>query len=462
MNINQLNDPLQWAIAQWGEAQLGDTRRNARAIQMGADMASQPSGSLPEQMGSWGQLKAAYRLLAQADVTHTALSQPHWQTTQIEAKLQDSSVVLFVQDLTQLDYTTHVKTENLGQIGDGGGRGLMVHSCLAIVPTAGNPEILGLAAQQVWTRSDVKRVQETRTERSRRRTEFDVWAEVVETIGEAPDTTIAPMWVSVGDRGSDIFSYVRRSRAQNWHCLLRVCQDRVIQTIDGSKQRLKSLARSLPVMSYKKIVLRGRSGQPKRHVELQLAWQQIQIHPPGRGPERQQQPIEGWCIRCWEANASPHQLEWILFTTVPVTDVESVRLVVDWYTFRWVIEEYHKCLKSGCGLEKRQLTTASGLKRLLGFLAVVAVRLLQLRHLSRNHPQRLASTVVPTQMLKVLVALFGLPDAQLTMLEFWRAVASLGGFIGRQSDGEPGWQTLWRGWQRLQDICWGAAIAAKS
>ena len=163
-----------------------------------------------------------------------------------------------------------------------------------------------------------------------------------------------------------------------------------------------------------------------------------------------------------EANASPHQLEWILFTTVPVTDVESVRLVVDWYTHRWVIEEYHKCLKSGCGLEKRQLTTASGLKRLLGFLALVAVRLLQLHHLSRNHPQRLASTVVPTQMLKVLVALFGLPDAQLTMLEFWRAVASLGGFIGRQSDGEPGWQTLWRGWQRLQDICWGAAIAAKS
>ena len=462
MNINQLNDPTLWAVAQWGQAQLGDTRRNARAIQMGADMAGQPGGSLPEQMGSWGDLKAAYRLLAQTDVTHTALSQPHWTSTQIEARLFDSSVVLFVQDLSELDYTTHVKTENLGHIGDGGGRGLMIHSCLAIVPTAGNPEILGVAAQQVWTRNDIKRGQETRTERSRRRTEFDVWAEVVETIGEAPDTTIAPMWVSVGDRGSDIFSYVRRSRAKNWHCLLRVCQDRVIQTTDGSKQRLKSLARSMPAMSHKKILLRGRSGQPKRHVELKLAWQQVQIHPPSRGPERQQKPIEGWCIRCWQANASSNQLEWILFTTVPVTDLESVRLVVDWYSCRWVIEEYHKCLKSGCELEKRQLTTADGLKRLLGFLALVAVRLLQLRHLSRYHPRRLASTVVPTQMLKVLVARLGLPDTELTMLEFWRAVASLGGFIGRHSDGEPGWQTLWRGWQRLQDICWGAAIAANS
>ena len=419
MNINQLNDPLEWAAAQWGQAQLGDLRRNARAIQMGADMACQPSGSLPEQMGSWSNLKAAYRLLAQTDVTHTALSQPHWRATQMEAKLCDSSVVLFVQDLSQLDYTSHINTANLGHIGDGGGRGLMVHSCLALVPRASNPEILGLAAQQVWTRSDVKRGQETRTERCARRTEFDVWAEVVESIGAAPPSTIAPMWVSVGDRGSDIFSYVKRSIAQNWHCLLRVCQDRVIQTIDGSFQRLKSFARSLPVMSHKKIVLRGRSGQPKRHVELQLAWQQVQIHPPRHGVERQQQPIGGWCIRCWEANASPNQLEWILFTTVPVTDVESVRLVVDWYTYRWVIEEYHKCLKTGCGLEKRQLTTADGLKRLLGFLALVAVRLLQLRHLSRHHPQRLARKFVPHEMLKVLVALFGLGDVeQLTMLEF--------------------------------------------
>ena len=35
------------------------------------------------------------------------------------------------------------------------------------------------------------------------------------------------------------------------------------------------------------------------------------------------------------------------------------------------------------------------------------------------------------------------------------AVAGLGGFLGRKGDGDPGWQTLWRGWQRVQDLCWG-------
>ena len=34
-------------------------------------------------------------------------------------------------------------------------------------------------------------------------------------------------------------------------------------------------------------------------------------------------------------------------------------------------------------------------------------------------------------------------------------VARLGGFLGRKSDGEPGWQTLWQGWMRVQ---WVAAV----
>jgi hypothetical protein len=28
------------------------------------------------------------------------------------------------------------------------------------------------------------------------------------------------------------------------------------------------------------------------------------------------------------------------------------------------------------------------------------------------------------------------------------AVARLGGFLARKHDGMPGWQTIWRGWQR--------------
>ena len=139
MNIKDLNDIQQWATQQWGQAELGDARRNQRAIQIGAEIAAKPEASLPEQMANWGDLKAAYRLLGQFDVTHTALSQPHWQNTRGQASVTDAAVVLFVQDSSELDYTHHNKTKNLGHIGNGKGKGLLLHSCLAVIPRPEHP-----------------------------------------------------------------------------------------------------------------------------------------------------------------------------------------------------------------------------------------------------------------------------------------------------------------------------------
>jgi hypothetical protein len=105
------------------------------------------------------------------------------------------------------------------------------------------------------------------------------------------------------------------------------------------------------------------------------------------------------------------------------------------------------------------LRTASGLQALLGFLAVIAVRLLHLRTLSREAPDQSAQTVIPELLLRVVSARLKKPPSQVSVGQFWRAVAGLGGFLGRKGDGSPGWQTLWRGWLRLQDMVWGAEMA---
>ena len=423
MNINEFTDLEQWATQQWESADLGDARRNDRAIEIGAKIAANPSASLPEQMESWSALKAADRLFNEEDVTHNQLSQPHWQTTRSQARLASSSIVLFIQDTTELDYSQRHNIEGLGHIGDGNGKGMLLHSCVAVLPKPGNPAVLGLAAQGVWVREEVKRGSETRSQRAHRRTEADVWAETVEEIGPAPALDTGVIWVSVGDRGSDVFSYLRRSQAQGWHCLMRICQDRVIETVAGDKSRLKQFARSMPIKTASVVLLRGRDGESKRSVELQLAWEQVKIVPPVRGDERNQELVEGWCIRCWEPAAAAG-LEWILVTTVPITDIASAKVKVDWYAHRWVIEEYHKCLKSGCAVQARQLTTAVGLQRILGFLAIVAVKLLQLRMLSRTEPECLASTVIPPLLLQVVVARLGLFSAELTLGQFWSAIFS--------------------------------------
>jgi hypothetical protein len=118
------------------------------------------------------------------------------------------------------------------------------------------------------------------------------------------------------------------------------------------------------------------------------------------------------------------------------------------------IEDYHKCLKTGCRMEARQLRSADRLQRLLGFLALVAVRLLWLRSLSRQDGDQLACQLIPEPLCQVIAYRLRQPEDALTLRAFWRAVANLGGFLGRKGDGDPGWQTLWKGWRRLLDLAW--------
>ncbi len=45
--------------------------------------------------------------------------------------------------------------------------------------------------------------------------------------------------------------------------------------------------------------------------------------------------------------------------------------------------------------------------------------------------------------------------------EFYGELAKLGGFLGRESDGESGWMTIWRGWQKLDTRIRGAQLALR-
>ena len=104
------------------------------------------------------------------------------------------------------------------------------------------------------------------------------------------------------------------------------------------------------------------------------------------------------------------------------------------------------------------METAARLAACIGLLAVVAVRLLQLKSTARHAPQRPAVESVSPDHVRVLAAYLGRAAETFTAYEFWRAVAQLGGFLARRRDGEPGWQTLWRGWRDLDLMTYGARL----
>jgi hypothetical protein len=157
-------------------------------------------------------------------------------------------------------------------------------------------------------------------------------------------------------------------------------------------------------------------------------------------------------VRVWEESPPDgvEPLEWILITSVPVQTVEQAWERVDWYRARWIVEDYHQCLKTGCNIEERQLQTYEGLRRLLGFLAPMAVRLLQLRTASRASPDLPAKETMPHEVVQVVAYLAKVEASSLSTKQCWYTIAAQGGYLGRSGDGPPGWKTLWHGWLYIQ------------
>jgi hypothetical protein len=434
-----------WSRAQWGEVELGDKRREQRAVAVGAACADASARSLPQQLQSGAAAKATYRLMDCEDVTHAALIELHRQATRQAAQACGREPVLFIQDGSQLDFTHRNSLDGVGRIGNDRGQGFCLHSCLALEAQSG--AVLGLAAQSFWARSEPAPAGETRTQRAQRRTEAHLWPETLEAIGPVPE---GATWVSVADRGADVYAHLARARALGWHCLVRACQDRALEAGGYLLQQV----RALEPMSQRIVRVRVGKKGPKKRL-LQVAWEAVHLRPPqgpaGRGlpPE----PLAVWVIRVWD-----EQVEWVLVSTLPVEDAAAAAERIDWYSRRWTIEDYHKGLKTGCRIEASQLRTAERFGALLGFAALVAVRLLQLRDRARQAPGAPVAESDLTQ--KVLAARLQVGrEAVATNLGFWRGVAQLGGFLGRKGDGEPGWQSLWRGWQELQVLLQGVELA---
>jgi hypothetical protein len=468
-----------------------------------AAVAENPGGSIPEQMGDAHQAKAAYRLFDTPDVvTFEALAGGHWARTRRGlaglGPPTPGRVALLVGDQTDLDYTRHPGTKGTGPIGDNRGRGMRLHTVLALDGgTYGDggggmgeaPEALGRVQGVAW--QDVSYRQpapegETRAGRSKRDRESRVWAAAVAACGRPPD---GARYVHVCDSGADDFGMFDACRSAGSDFLVRACQDRRAalghEAVSPSGRGVLALARSLPALGGKVLDLRARSrvrrrvkasergakgvkcmtsrvaDVPGRRAKLLVSAGAVTVFAPWLDRSGRP-PLRLWVVRVWEVDAPPgaEPVEWVLLTSVPVATLADALRVAEWYACRWLVEEYHKCLKTGCAAEARQLEHADRLEPLLGILTVVAARLLALKQQAWADPHAPAAPHVGELEVRLVAAERGLdaPPDRITVYQFWREVAKMGGFLGRRGDGEPGWQTVWRGWRKLQAMARGARL----
>jgi hypothetical protein len=460
MVVDGIPDCQQWAQEHFGAAKLGDPRRTKRLVASVAAIAAHPEISFPS-IFDWNGLRAFYNLCGRDEATLQALQQPHWERTR--AAMAREPVVLIVHDTTELDFTSHHALQGAGPIGDHNGQGFLQHNSLAFTPDGSR--LLGLAYQQVKVRQPTP-PKETRKARKKRARESQMWMEGIHATGKPPQ---GAAWVDVGDRGADIYEAMEESLAIGHHFLFRACQNRVVLKGEaasgegpGEEAYLMEHARSLAAQGDDRVEVPPGPGRPGRTAAVKLAAAAVRVPPPRTAAKRKQRPVlQAWVIRVWEPSPpeGAKALEWVLLCSVRTRTLEEIKERRQWYTVRWSAEVYHDIEKNGCSEEDRRFESAGAMVACLGILAVVAVRVYQLRLAVRTMPDAPAAEVATAEEVAVMEERLGRKG--LSVLQFVRGVAKLGGFLGRKGDGEPGIRSLWRGYQRLQDMVAGFRLLSK-
>jgi len=367
--------------------------------------------------------------------------------------------VLAIQDTSEINFaTTAERHRGLGEIGKGGGRGVLLHAMLGLDAETGG--LLGLVAGRIWTRDG--RVEIPHGERLLADKESERWLSTA--AAAKPVLCGAAMVTEVSDRESDLFAKWARLPGPGFHLLTRAMHDRVILEGGG-----KLSSASLEAAGRADVALRERPGRAARTAHLVARFGPVSlVRPkntiePGLPKTVRVSLVE---VAELDAPADAEPILWRLLTTHPVEDAAMAWRIVSWYRLRWTIEQFFRTLKQqGLQLEDSQLETAERLIKLTAIAARAAciiMQLVQARDGRSGQPAMIAFTPTELDTLRALLpelegktALQKNPHPPDSMA--WAAwiIAKLGGWDGYPRSKPPGPITLRHGLQYFRSLAHG-------
>jgi hypothetical protein len=389
----------QWVKAEFGAAQLGHRDATQRLVRIAQAKAHNPSAPYTECFaGDRHELKAYYRFINKKHerMNPTGILSGHRRET--IRRIKGQKRVLAVQDTTDLDFSSRLHCNDLGDIGKNQtgavSHGLKMHSLLPLSETGLPLGVLGTSLYASHYDS-----QEPAPNRPIEEKESYRWLRTVDELAEISQWTPETELIAVGDRESDLFELFdyRRRKARHIHLLVRARFDRCLE---DEPLKLFAHLESLPVMGEATITVPrqrekkgkpsqpGRMSLPARRAKVQLRWSRVTLRAPQTAQTRQMSSVELWAVQLTEIDppAGAQPLRWVLLTTVPIESHKQALRCLRWYTLRWRIEEWHRVLKSGCRMEAHQHQSAAKLACAIAIDTVMAWRVMLLTLLGREAP----------------------------------------------------------------------------
>jgi hypothetical protein len=447
---------------------LGDHRRNTRARRIVDAIARRPSEGFPGAFDTEAELEAFYRFVNNGAIRPDALLAPHSGESWRRA-VEQGGVALVLHDTSEFTYRGEVAREGLTQ--KAGSQGFHGHFAIAVAEGEA-PVVHGVVGHRSYVIDSgtwFEAVGDEEEEFVELLVGSERWSDVVaDTRKGAPDEL--PL-IHVMDREADDYVLWSRIIDQGDDFVIRAQHNR---RLAGEAGKLFAALEDKPFVVSREVRLsrRGKRRPPgsrrthppreSRPARLSVRATRLEVLRPASAAPVGLPTMTLSVVEVVEIDPPPDAtpIHWLLLSTLPINTPEDICRIVDIYRKRWLIEEFFKSIKTGCGAERRQARSLRSLLNTISLLIPVAWRLLVVRAMSRHGPTAPAEHIVDAVELKALrhlakgVKLPRRPTCRQVML----AIARVGGHL--KSNGDPGWLVLGRGMERLIEFAsgWRAAM----
>lgn len=436
--------------AEFWDSDLGDERLDERLHALAELLGQRPAQAFTA-IGNKAEVEALYRFLRNAKTGLHEILAPHFESTRRRAELHGRVIV--AHDTSEFRFQGERK--GLGRIDRADkGTGFLGHTSF-VISLDNKREPLGIIGFEPWVRNAEKKAKQTRNRKLRDpERESTRW---LEGIREADSRLGRDVYaIHVEDREGDMYEQLAFAQAEKRHFVIRAAHNRRLESPDDGREYLWDALKGFEDKAKRKATLTrrvktspGHPARKERTAKLKISAGTVTLRRPKKEKSVLPEAVEINVVRIYEPKppAGTEPVEWVLLTSEAVETKSDIEQIVDIYCARWTIEEYFKALKTGCQIEKRQLKSLKTILTALGLFIPIAWGLLALRHKSRETPDDKTSNFEPgdIELLAKLNKMSDVPPP--TAANYYKLIASLGGHWS--SNGPPGWQVLYRGYEKF-------------
>lgn len=340
------------------------------------------------------------------------------------------------------------------------GLGFYIHPSLVLDSSDGTP--YGFAHVKLWSRSQKF---ENKHERNYRELPIEEkesykWIEVSERTISALKPQVPGMLI-IQDREGDIYEQFARIPQEGVDLLVRARADRLLA--DATKLFASIEKEQAPAIY--SVFIDARNGRKKRTAKVEVRYKQVEIKSPKRVSENIPESLRIYFIEAKEVEyEGSDAICWRLLTTLSIDDMEMAMNCIEWYSWRWRIEEIFKILKKeGYDIESSELEYASSIRKQSLMIMEVTIKLFLMRLAYAEpemeitpetcfHPQEQQAMEQYMKNLEGSTQKQKNKYSKTDLKRYVWVIARLGGWKGYESNRHPGITTLWIGLKRFKDI----------